>query len=66
MSENHTITMTDNNSGKSVDCEVSTGTHGRDVVDIRPLTSELGYFTHDPGFASTSACRSTNSIAAFC
>ncbi len=58
MSEKRTVTMTDNSSGKSVECEVSSGTHGRDVVDIRPLTSELGYFTHDPGFASTSACRS--------
>ena len=59
MSQKRTITMTDNSSGKSVDCEVFSGTHGRDVVDLRPLTSTLGYFTHDPGFAGTSACRST-------
>ncbi len=59
MSEKRTVTMTDNGSGKSVDCEIYTGTQGHDVVDIRPLTSDLGYFTHDPGFAGTSACRST-------
>jgi citrate synthase len=59
MAEQRVVTITDKSSGKSIDCPVVAGTHGRDVIDIKRLTGELGYFTHDPGFASTSSCRST-------
>ena len=58
MSEKRTVTITDNATGKSFECPVMEGTHGRPVVDIRALPKELGYFVHDPGFAATSSCRS--------
>jgi len=59
MAKNRVVTITDNGSGKSLECEVHSGTYGRDVVDISRLPAELGLFTHDPGFASTSSCRSS-------
>ena len=58
MASEHTVTITDNKTGKSLECPVYVGTHGRPVVDIRALPAELGYFTHDPGFAATSSCTS--------
>lgn len=58
MTTKHTVTITDNKSGKSVECPVYEGTHGQPVIDIRSLPKELGFFTHDPGFAATSSCRS--------
>ena len=59
MKNHKVVTITDNASGKSIECEVLDGVHGRPVVDIRSLPSELGYFTYDPGFASTASCSST-------
>ncbi|MFT5446488.1 MAG: citrate synthase [Gammaproteobacteria bacterium] len=59
MGEQRVVTMTDKKTGKTVDCPVHEGTYGRDVIDISGVPRELGMFTHDPGFASTSACRST-------
>lgn len=44
--------------GKTVDFPVLTGTHGNDVIDIRPLGGKTGLFTYDPGFLSTASCRS--------
>ena len=59
MAEQRVVTITDRASNRSVDCPVHSGTYGRDVVDIRGLGTELGLFTHDPGFGFTSSCRST-------
>ena len=59
MKNHKVVTITDNTSGKSIECEVLDGVHGRPVVDIRSLPSKLGYFTYDPGFASTASCSST-------
>ena len=59
MTNRKAVTITDNASGDSIDCEVLEGVHGRPVVDIRSLPSKLGYFTYDPGFASTASCSST-------
>ncbi len=53
-----TVTVTDNETGKSVELPVRSGTHGPDLVDIRSLSSELGYFTYDPGYSSTGSCQS--------
>jgi len=53
-----TVTITDTASGKSIECPVMEGTHGPPVVDIRTLYRDLGYFTHDPGYGTTSSCRS--------
>ena len=59
MGDKRTVTVTDNATGKSVECSVLKGTYGRDVMDIKGLASELGLFTHDPGYGGTSSCRST-------
>ena len=59
MTNRKIVTITDNVSGDSVDCEVLEGVHGRPVLDVRSLPSKLGYFTYDPGFASTASCSST-------
>lgn len=53
-----TVTVTDNATGKTVEFPVRSGTHGQDVVDIKTLNKEFGYFTYDPGFTSTASCRS--------
>ena len=53
-----TATLKDDQTGKSVTMPILKGTHGDDVIDIRGLYKELGYFTHDPGFTATSSCES--------
>jgi len=52
------VTITDSISGKQIDYPVRSGTHGPDVIDIKSLYSDLGYFTYDPGFTSTASCKS--------
>jgi len=58
MAKQDTVTITDDATGEQVQCPVLTGTHGPPVLDIRGLSGRLGYFTHDPGFVTTSSCRS--------
>ncbi|MEX0374962.1 citrate synthase [Spiribacter pallidus] len=53
-----TVTITDNATGKQSEAPVRSGTHGPDLVDIRSLHSDLGYFTYDPGYSSTGCCQS--------
>ncbi len=53
-----TVTITDNRTGKQVECSVIDGVYGAPVIDTSQLYSELGMFTYDPGFATTSSCRS--------
>ena len=53
-----TVTVRDEATGKSVDLPVMSGTAGPDVVDIKGLPRELGYFTYDSGFAATAATKS--------
>jgi len=53
-----TVTLTDNSTGKSFELPVRGGTHGPEVVDVRNLYRDTGYFTYDPGFTSTASCRS--------
>lgn len=55
---NHTVTITDNLTGKSVVCPVKTGTHGPAVIDCQALPKELGMFTFDPAFMTTASCES--------
>lgn len=43
--------------GPTLELPVVSGTLGQDVIDISALTPN-GYFTYDPGFASTAACES--------
>ena len=54
----HTVTVTDNRTGKTVDLPVLNGTHGPSVFDVRKMYAELGMFTYDPGFVSTATCSS--------
>lgn len=53
-----TVTVTDNETGKKADLPVRQGTHGADVIDIRSLHGDLGYFTYDPGFSTSGSCQS--------
>ncbi len=56
---NGTMTLTDNATGKSVDLPVIEGSIGPKVIDVRKLYAQTGYFTYDPGFMATAACRSS-------
>jgi len=53
-----TVTITDNSTGKSIECPVYRGTYGAPVVDIKRL-GELGLFTYDSGYGATASCKST-------
>ncbi|HBR96891.1 MAG TPA: citrate (Si)-synthase [Gammaproteobacteria bacterium] len=50
-----TVTLTDNQTGQSVELDVLEPTCGTSTIDISPLYKELGYFTYDPGFVSTAS-----------
>jgi len=54
-----TVTMTDNRTGKTIECPIITGTHGPPVVDCKAIYSELGMFTFDPAYVTTASCEST-------
>jgi citrate synthase len=56
---NATMTLTDNATGKSIDLPVINGSVGPKVIDVRSLYAKTGYFTYDPGFMATAACRSS-------
>ncbi|MGB8600921.1 MAG: citrate synthase [Rhizomicrobium sp.] len=43
---------------KSYELLTLSGSLGPDVIDIRNLYKETGFFTYDPGFTSTAACES--------
>ena len=55
----HTVTIIDNRSGKSVELAVKDPVLGVSVLDIGKLVNELGYFTYDPGFMATASCKSS-------
>ncbi|MAT64594.1 MAG: citrate (Si)-synthase [Gammaproteobacteria bacterium] len=59
MSDEHTVTITDNRTGGSVELPVSEGTHGAQVFSLQGLHEGLGMFTYDPGYAATASCRSS-------
>ena len=52
----HTMTLTDNATGKSWELPVMSGSVGPKVIDIRKLYGQTGYFTYDPGFTFTASC----------
>ena len=56
---NGSMTLTDNATGKSIDLPVIEGSIGPKVIDVRKLYAQTGYFTYDPGFMATAACRSS-------
>ena len=53
-----TVTITDNRTGRKIDCPILTGTFGVPVIDTSTLGKDLGMFTLDPGFSTTASCRS--------
>ncbi len=53
-----TVTITDNRTGKSIECPIKKGTHGPPVIDFQRLYGELGMFTFDPAFMMTASCES--------
>ncbi|MCW5700220.1 MAG: citrate (Si)-synthase [Rhodospirillales bacterium] len=53
-----TVTLIDNATGKQFEFPVVSGSTGPDVIDVRNLYSDTGYFTFDPGFTSTGSCES--------
>ena len=56
--KSRSVTITDNATGKQVECPVYEGNYGAPVIDIKSLYKELGMFTFDLGYGSTAACRS--------
>jgi citrate synthase len=56
--KDHTVTLTDNASGKTFTYKVLNGTVGPKVIDIRSLYADTGMFTYDPAFTSTASCES--------
>lgn len=53
-----TVTITDNATGKSIECPVHEGSYGAPVIEVGKLYKELGMFTIDPGYGVTGSCRS--------
>lgn len=53
-----TVTITDNATGKSIECPVHEGSYGAPVIEVGKLYRELGMFTLDPGYGVTGSCRS--------
>jgi citrate synthase len=56
--DEHTVTVTDNKTGRQIELPVREATQGPDAVDIGRFFRDLGYFTYDPGFLSTASCHS--------
>ncbi len=52
------VTLTDKANGKDYQFPVLSGSVGPDVIDVRKLYTDTGYFTYDPGYTSTGACKS--------
>ena len=52
------VTITMDETGKSLKLPLLSGTLGPDVADIGKLYSNLGIFTFDPGYGGTAACDS--------
>lgn len=53
-----TFTLTNDETGDSVELPVKIGTHGPPVIDIRKLYAQTGHFTFDPSFTATGSCKS--------
>ncbi len=56
--DEHTLTITDNKTGRQIELPVREATQGPDAVDIGRFFREMGYLTYDPGFLSTASCHS--------
>ena len=56
--KNNTITIINNNTGKSYEYNILDATRGPSFVDIRTFFQDTGMFTYDPGYTSTASCES--------
>ncbi len=56
MTDRTTTVTTDD--GREAKLPTFGGTHGPTVMDVRSLQKQTGLFTYDPGYASTSSCKS--------
>jgi len=52
------VTLIDPAHNKSFDLPLLSGTEGPNVIDVRHLYRDAGYFTYDPGYTSTGSCES--------
>ena len=52
-------TLTFNDTGKSIELDMLSGTEGPDTIDITSLYGQGKVFTYDPGFVSTASCNSS-------
>ena len=52
------VTLTDPNTGKTIELPMLDGSVGPSGIDIRKLYAETGHFTYDPGFTSTASTES--------
>ncbi len=53
-----TVTVINNQNGKSYEFDILKPTRGPSVVDIRSFYKDTGMFTYDPGYTSTASCSS--------
>ncbi|MDO5090358.1 MAG: citrate synthase [Cardiobacteriaceae bacterium] len=53
-----TVSLVDPANDKTVELPVLEPVLGRPCIDIANLAKEAGYFTHDPGYGTTSSCES--------
>ena len=53
------LRIEDPESGSSASLPIHSPSIGMSAVDVRGLPADLGYFTYDPGYASTASCRSS-------
>ncbi len=53
-----TFTLTNDETGESIQLPVQDGTVGPSVIDVRKLYAQTGHFTFDPSFTATGSCKS--------
>ncbi|MCC7016082.1 MAG: citrate (Si)-synthase, partial [Rhodospirillales bacterium] len=53
-----TVTLKDSKTEKSFEFPILKGSVGPDVIDVRKLYAETGFFTYDPSFTSTASTES--------
>ena len=52
------VILVDEAGNRRLELPIIKGTTGPDVIDVRNLYTEAGYFTYDPGYTSTGSCES--------
>jgi len=56
--KSNSFTLTNNQTGESIDFPILDGSVGPSVIDVRNLYAQTGHFTFDPGFGVTGSCKS--------